>query len=121
MSITTAVEAGTDLIEYYFAQGWTDGLPVVPPTPAKVEAFVAALSAVREVAISDEVAIYIVDIARATRVSPSLALGVSPRGATALMATSRAWAWLATAHVMPTKVRAMPARPGESPHCSWRT
>ena len=43
MSIATAVEAGTDLIEYYFTQGWTDGLPVVAPTPAKVEAFVAAL------------------------------------------------------------------------------
>ena len=23
---------GTDLVEWYFAQGWTDGLPVVPPT-----------------------------------------------------------------------------------------
>ncbi|HLS74580.1 MAG TPA: AAA family ATPase, partial [Actinomycetaceae bacterium] len=28
------------------------------------------------------------------RTSPSLSLGVSPRGATALLATSRAWAWL---------------------------
>ena len=34
------------------------------------------------------------DLVRATRVSPSLSLGVSPRGATALLATSRAWAWL---------------------------
>lgn len=32
-----------DLIEYYCAQGWTDGLPVVPPTPASVAAMVAAL------------------------------------------------------------------------------
>ena len=37
---------------------------------------------------------YIVDIARATRESPSLSLGVSPRGATALMRAARAWAWL---------------------------
>ena len=44
--------------------------------------------------VSPEVAGYIVDIARATRVSPSLGLGASPRGATALMRTSRAWAWL---------------------------
>ena len=43
MSIATAVEAGTDLVEYYYAAGWTDGLPVVPPTPAKVADFVAAL------------------------------------------------------------------------------
>ena len=43
---------------------------------------------------SPEVCGYIVDIARATRVSPSLSLGVSPRGATALLQTSRTWAWL---------------------------
>ena len=32
-----------DLIEHYFEQGWTDGLPVVPPTPASVAAMVDAL------------------------------------------------------------------------------
>ncbi len=37
------VPAGTDLTEWYFEQGWTDGLPVVPPTRALVEAFVDAL------------------------------------------------------------------------------
>src|SRR6266849_3937441 len=37
------VPAGTDLIEWYFEQGWTDGLPVVPPTRARVDAFVEAL------------------------------------------------------------------------------
>ena len=25
-----------DLLEDYYAKGWTDGLPVVPPTPALV-------------------------------------------------------------------------------------
>jgi MoxR-like ATPase len=50
--------------------------------------------AVRSVQVSPEVTGYIVDIARATRDSPSLSLGVSPRGATALMRTARAWAWL---------------------------
>ena len=44
--------------------------------------------------VSPEVAAYIVDIARATRESPSLSLGVSPRGATALLRAARAWAWL---------------------------
>lgn len=29
----------TDAIEHYFRQGWTDGLPVVPPTPDKVRRF----------------------------------------------------------------------------------
>jgi hypothetical protein len=37
------VPRGTDLVEWYFEQGWTDGLPVVPPTPEAVEAAVAAL------------------------------------------------------------------------------
>ena len=35
--------AGVDLVEWYFGQGWTDGLPVVPPTRALVDRFVAAL------------------------------------------------------------------------------
>lgn len=31
-----------DAIEHCYEQGWTDGLPVVPPTPALVERFLAA-------------------------------------------------------------------------------
>ena len=54
----------------------------------------AGQAAVKHVQVSPEVASYIVDIARATRESPSLSLGVSPRGATALMRAARAWAWL---------------------------
>ena len=55
----------------------------------------AGIRAVRSVRVSGDVAAYIVDIARATRQAPSLSLGVSPRGATALLRSSRAWAWLA--------------------------
>ncbi len=54
----------------------------------------AAVQAVRGTRIGPDVLGYVVDVVRATRASPSLALGVSPRGATALMATARAWAWL---------------------------
>lgn len=54
----------------------------------------AATRAVATVEVHPQVAKYIVDIARATRVAPSLSLGLSPRGAIALLATSRAWAWL---------------------------
>ncbi|GAA1118459.1 AAA family ATPase [Nesterenkonia jeotgali] len=54
----------------------------------------AARAQVRQVAIAGEVLAYIVDLARATRETPSFQLGVSPRGATALMNASRAWAWL---------------------------
>ena len=41
--IRSAVPADVDLVEWYYAQGYSDGLPVVPPTPAKVEAMVEAL------------------------------------------------------------------------------
>ncbi len=34
--------AGTDDIEEMFERGWTDGLPVVPPTPERVEAMLGA-------------------------------------------------------------------------------
>ena len=54
----------------------------------------AGRAAVRAVAVSPEVLGYVVDVCRATRSSPSLQLGVSPRGATALLATTKAWAWL---------------------------
>jgi hypothetical protein len=36
------VSDGIDLVEYCYEQGWTDGLPVVAPTPEKVAAAVAA-------------------------------------------------------------------------------
>ena len=62
---------------------------------ASADDIAAGARAVREVRVAPELAGYIVDIARATRSSPSVALGVSPRGATALLASSRAWAFLA--------------------------
>jgi MoxR-like ATPase len=54
----------------------------------------AAQEAVRAVRAGAEVVGYIVDICRATRLSPSVTLGASPRAATALLASSKAWAWL---------------------------
>ena len=42
-STIETVTADTDLIELYYERGWTDGLPVVPPTREKVDAVVAAL------------------------------------------------------------------------------
>ncbi|HEU5194835.1 MAG TPA: hypothetical protein VFW70_08870 [Methylomirabilota bacterium] len=39
---TDAVEDPQKLIEAYYEAGWTDGLPVVPPTDASVEAMLAA-------------------------------------------------------------------------------
>jgi len=71
----------------------------------------AASAAARTVTVTPPVMGYIVDIVRATRTSPSLSLGVSPRGATGLLATSRAWAWLSgREYVTPDDVKAL-ARP----------
>ncbi|MEU8761295.1 MoxR family ATPase [Streptomyces sp. NPDC048659] len=73
--------------------------------PAELE---AAREAVAKVAVSPEIAGYVVDICRATRESPSLVLGVSPRGATALLSTARAWAWLTGRdYVTPDDVKAL--------------
>jgi MoxR-like ATPase len=71
----------------------------------------AAVAAVRRVWVAPELLGYIVELARATRTAPSTSLGVSPRGATALVATSRAWAWLSGRDfVTPDDVQAL-ARP----------
>jgi MoxR-like ATPase len=68
----------------------------------------SAREAARRVHLAPEITGYIVDICRATRMSPSLRLGVSPRGATALLATSRAWAWLCGRdYVTPDDVKAL--------------
>jgi MoxR-like ATPase len=71
----------------------------------------AASNAVQRVTLAPQVAEYIVDLCRATRSSAALRLGASPRGATALLGTSRAIAWLAGRdYVTPDDVKTV-ARP----------
>jgi MoxR-like ATPase len=85
-------------------------LSAVQPV-ATVDQLTAGRVAVQGVLVAEEVLGYIVDIVAATRQSPSLQLGVSPRGATALLATARSWAWLSgRGYVTPDDVKAM-ARP----------
>ncbi|GEP27778.1 MoxR family ATPase [Cryobacterium levicorallinum] len=68
----------------------------------------AAQAAVSRVGSSADVLAYLVDLARATRVSPSVKLGVSPRGTTALLAAAKAWAWLSGYDaITPDHVQAM--------------
>ncbi|MFI7276870.1 AAA family ATPase [Streptomyces sp. NPDC049879] len=68
----------------------------------------AARADVARVTVAPEIAAYVVDVCRATRESPSLSLGASPRGATALLSTARAWAWLSgRAYVTPDDVKAL--------------
>ncbi|MFV2039375.1 MAG: AAA family ATPase [Acidimicrobiales bacterium] len=71
----------------------------------------AARMQVVGVGVEDPVLSYIVDLVRATRESPSVTLGVSPRGATALLHSAKAWAFLAgRPFVTPDEVKAV-ARP----------
>ncbi|MEV4202967.1 AAA family ATPase [Micromonospora globbae] len=71
----------------------------------------AARAAVGRVHVADPLLGYLVDLCRATRMTPALELGASPRGATALLSTAKAWAWLAGRdHVVPDDVKAV-ARP----------
>lgn len=42
-SPASMVPAGVDLVEYYYERGFTDGLPVVPPTQEKIDEIVARL------------------------------------------------------------------------------
>jgi MoxR-like ATPase len=68
----------------------------------------AAQASAAAVGASPDVLGYAVDIARATRQSPSVKLGVSPRGSTALLASAKAWAWLnGSPAITPDHVQAM--------------
>ena len=68
----------------------------------------AAREAAARVEVAPAVMAYLVDICRATRTSPAVRLGVSPRGATALLRTSRVWAFLqGRGFVTPDDVKTM--------------
>ncbi|MEO5679519.1 MAG: MoxR family ATPase [Acidimicrobiales bacterium] len=68
----------------------------------------AARQQVVQVTCDPRVQAYIVALCRATRESPSLTLGVSPRGAVALLWAAKAWAWLSgRPYVTPDEVKAI--------------
>jgi MoxR-like ATPase len=72
------------------------------------EQLAAAREAVRRVTVAPEVLAYIADLVRATRASTAFDVGVSPRGATALLQASRAWAWLSSRdYLLPDDVKAL--------------
>jgi MoxR-like ATPase len=70
----------------------------------------AGRDAVRAVTIAADVLGYVVDVCRATRSTSAVLLGASPRATTALLATSKAWAWLSGRDfVTPDDVKALAA------------
>jgi len=65
----------------------------------------AGVTAVR---VADGIIDYVAALARETRTSPSLTLGVSPRGAAMLLRAAKAWAWLSgNDFVTPDDVKAL--------------
>jgi MoxR-like ATPase len=75
---------------------------------ARHEDLASARKEVAAVPVEPPVQAYIVSIVRATRESPSLGLGVSPRGAAMLLHAAKAWAWLAGKQfVTPDEVKAV--------------
>lgn len=68
----------------------------------------AASKQVVKVTVSEELMNYIMDLTTETRKSPSLLLGVSPRGAAMLLTASKAWAFLSERDfVTPDDVKAL--------------
>lgn len=112
LKVTLAVPAREDEIEVIrrHAAGFnpSDLAAAGVRAVAGASDIIAARQAVGQVSIAPEVVGYIVDIARATRQAPSFQLGVSPRGATALMNAAKAWAWLSgREYVTPDDVKAL--------------
>jgi len=71
----------------------------------------AARAEIGTIRCEQAVLAYVVSIVRATRASPSLSLGASPRGAAMLLRAAKAWAWLSGRdYVTPDDVQAL-ARP----------
>lgn len=90
-----ARDAEIDILQRHaegFAADQLEEAGVSPQIDA--EGIIAAQERAARVYCAPEVLGYIVDLVQATRQAPSLELGVSPRGATRLLAAARAHAWL---------------------------
>jgi MoxR-like ATPase len=75
---------------------------------ASLDDLARARHEVAAVGVEPTVMQYMVMICRATRDTPSVQLGVSPRGAAALLHASKAWAWLSgRTFVTPDEVKAV--------------
>jgi MoxR-like ATPase len=75
---------------------------------ASLDDLARARREVAAIGVEPAVGQYMVMLCRATRDTPSVQLGVSPRGATALLHASKAWAWLSgRPFVTPDEVKAV--------------
>jgi MoxR-like ATPase len=68
----------------------------------------AARRQIQDIRVEPAVLAYIVALARATRTTPAVTLGVSPRGAAMVLHAAKSWAWLAgRPYVTPDEVKAV--------------
>jgi MoxR-like ATPase len=68
----------------------------------------AARRQIQDIRVEPTVLAYIVALARATRTTPAVTLGVSPRGAAMVLHAAKSWAWLAgRPYVTPDEVKAV--------------
>ena len=75
---------------------------------ATAEDLSAARRQIDDIRVDPAVLGYIVAITRATRLAPSVTLGVSPRGAAMVLHAAKAWAWLSgRPYVTPDEVKAV--------------
>jgi MoxR-like ATPase len=91
------------------SHGATSPLDQLEPV-ARVSDVQELVVAVRSVMVSDQVKEYMINLANATRTSPELRLGASPRATLHLLRISRAWAALdGRDYVIPDDVQALAA------------
>ena len=80
---------------------------LVRPVATRADLAAARLQ-IHDILVEPPILAYLVSLARATRESPSLSLGVSPRGTAMLLHAAKAWAWLTgRTFVTPDEVKAM--------------
>ena len=88
-----SLENEREIVKHHGARIGVSGTAPFPVTPiADLSVLTQARQAVQTVQVSDAVLNYIVDIIRATREKPSLAMGASPRAAAMLCSGARSYA-----------------------------
>ncbi|AKT39114.1 AAA family ATPase [Chondromyces crocatus] len=96
-----------DELRMIYARQHQDPLTTVEPV-ASTDDLLALQTEVREVEMKESVGRYLLSVVTATREHPSLALGVSPRGALALFRAAQARAYLAgRRYISPDDVQAL--------------
>ncbi|WP_182353727.1 AAA family ATPase [Flaviflexus huanghaiensis] len=100
-------DAELEVVRRHAAGFDPNNLALISPAAGEAE-ILAARQEIAGIHVHPAIQAYIVDLVRSTRSAPAVEIGVSPRGATALLRTSQAWAWLSgRTYATPDDVKAM--------------